>query len=204
MIKKIILATTNKGKIREIRSIIEGAGDVYEFSGLDELKDVPDIIEDGKTFRDNAYKKAKTIYEITGKNIVSEDSGLCVDFLNGAPGVFSARFANGDLPIGSSNFDLDNINKLLKLMKDVPDDKRSAQFRSVFCLILEGKEYFFDGQIDGHITNMARGKQGFGYDPVFVPNGYSQTFGELGDDIKNSISHRSMALRKLRDFLLVF
>jgi XTP/dITP diphosphohydrolase len=198
---KLILATSNKGKVKEIESIFLGGN--IEFIGLDQLKskdntpiDVPVIIEDGMTFKDNAYIKAKAIYDLSGADIMSEDSGLCVDFLNGAPGVFSARFA------GQSKKDSDNIEKVLTLMKGVPEDNRTAQFKSVFCLIINGKEYFFDGYINGRIIDVPSGSGGFGYDPIFVPIGYSQTFAELGDDIKNSISHRAMAIEKVKEFLL--
>ncbi|MBF0474022.1 MAG: RdgB/HAM1 family non-canonical purine NTP pyrophosphatase [Nitrospirae bacterium] len=191
---KLILATSNKGKVREIGSIFLGTS--IEFTGLDTLTNVPEIIEDGITFKDNAYIKAKTIYDFSGADVMSEDSGLCVDYLNGAPGVFSARFA------GPAKTDSDNIEKVLTLMKDVPEDKRTAQFRSAFCLIIDGIENFFEGYVKGRIITAPRGSGGFGYDPIFVPDGYSQTFAEIGDDIKNSISHRAMAFEKLKVFLL--
>ena len=189
---RLILATTNKGKVREIGSIF--AETSIEFIGLDSLGEIPEIVEDGMTFRDNALIKAKTIYELSGENALAEDSGLCVDYLNGAPGVFSARFAG-------TKSDSDNIDKLLTLMNGVPEDRRTAQFKSVFCLIIDGNEYFFDGWIKGQIIYERRGSGGFGYDPVFVPDGYLETFAEIGDDIKNSISHRAMAIGKLKEFL---
>jgi XTP/dITP diphosphohydrolase len=191
--KRIVLATRNKGKIREINSLFADSGIL--FSGLDTYQDMPDVIEDGTTFHENAFKKAKEVFNYTGMISVSEDSGLAVDALGGAPGIYSSRFAS------ESASDRENIEKLIEELNGVSYEKRTARFVSVFCLH-DGKEtWYFEGHVEGHIIDEPRGESGFGYDPLFVPGGYDKTFAELGADIKNSISHRAMAIAKLKEFL---
>lgn len=190
---KIILATTNKGKIAEINRVFSGTA--IEFIGLDAFPGMPAVVEDGNTFNENAYKKAKAVFEHTGIVSVSEDSGLEVDALNGVPGIYSSRFAS------ETASDRENIEKLVAVLKDVPDDKRTARFVSVFCLYDGREAQYFEGTVKGRLTEEPRGKSGFGYDPLFIPDGYERTFAELGIGIKNRISHRANAVKKLKGFL---
>jgi XTP/dITP diphosphohydrolase len=152
-----------------------------------------EIPETAATIEGNALLKAKTIAEKFDTNCFSDDSGLLVDALNGAPGVYSARYA------GEQKNDRDNIDKLLFELKDHVN--RNAHFKTVLALVLNGKEYLFEGIIHGTITKELRGSNGFGYDPVFMPDGFSKTFAEMSAEEKNSISHRKIALKKLLDFL---
>lgn len=152
-----------------------------------------EIAETAVTIEGNALLKAKTIAEKFDTSCFADDSGLLVDALNGAPGVYSARYA------GEQKNDKDNIDKLLFELKDL--DNRKAHFKTVMALILEGKEYLFEGTVNGTITRDLRGSNGFGYDPVFIPDGSSKTFAEMSLEEKNSLSHRKIALKKLLDFL---
>ncbi len=190
---KILLATGNKGKIKEMNALFSDMD--IEFIGTDTLKEIPEVVEDGKTYHDNALKKAMTFYKIALIPTLAEDSGLEVDALHGAPGVYSARIAGEGAP------DTEKVRKLLEMMKDVPDERRTARFVSVLCLVLDGKPYFFEGQVRGHITRRPSGRSGFGFDPVFVPEGYKRTFASLGQKTKNRISHRARAIEKLKEFL---
>lgn len=192
-VKQLILATGNKGKIREINALFSDLD--IAFIGLDEYPGLPDIVEDGSTFRENALKKAKAVFDHTGIVSVSEDSGLEVDALRGAPGVLSARFASEDAT------DEDNIKKLLYELEGTPDDSRTARFVSVLCLFDGTGEHYFEGFVAGRIINEPRGVSGFGYDPLFVPDGYDKTFAELGTEIKNAISHRAQSIARLKTFL---
>ncbi|UCG79156.1 MAG: RdgB/HAM1 family non-canonical purine NTP pyrophosphatase [Nitrospirota bacterium] len=189
---KFILATSNLGKIEEINSLFSGTDIVFE--GLDLYPDLPEVIEDGDTFRENAYKKAKTVYDHTGVPVIAEDSGLEVDALGGAPGVRSARFAHDKAT------DRENIERLIQELEGVPPEKRSARFVSVFCMCSDKEERYFEGYVKGHILGSPRGTSGFGYDPLFVPDGYDRSFAELGPDIKNKVSHRSMAIDKMLSY----
>jgi XTP/dITP diphosphohydrolase len=152
-----------------------------------------EIAETAATIEGNALLKAKTIAEKFDTHCFSDDSGLLVDALNGAPGVYSARYA------GEQKNDRDNIDKLLSELNYV--DNRKAHFKTVMALVLNGKEYLFEGIINGTIAREMRGSNGFGYDPVFMPDGFSKTFAEMSAEEKNSISHRKIALKKLLDFL---
>jgi XTP/dITP diphosphohydrolase len=190
----IILATKNKGKIAEINRLFTGTG--IEFRGLDEFPGVPDAVEDGVTFRVNAFKKAKTVYDHAGELVLSEDSGLEVDYLHGAPGIYSARYASVNAT------DRENIEKLISELSGVPYEQRTARFVSVFCLYGGGDEVYFEGEVRGHLLDVARGISGFGYDPLFVPEGFDRTFAELGAEIKNKISHRAKAIAKLKKYLI--
>ncbi|MEO5356378.1 MAG: RdgB/HAM1 family non-canonical purine NTP pyrophosphatase [Nitrospirae bacterium YQR-1] len=192
---KIYLATNNRGKIREINALFKSTS--IEFIGG---VDLSSVVEDGNDYKDNALIKALYVYKQSATYVVSEDSGLEVEALDGAPGVHSARFA--DLLKAKNATDADNIVKLLQLLKDVPQHKRNAKYVSAFCFIDGGRETFFMGEVNGKIIDSPRGTLGFGYDPVFIPNGYDKTFAELGDEIKNTISHRAVASAKLKDFLV--
>ncbi|MDD5454237.1 MAG: XTP/dITP diphosphatase [Candidatus Ratteibacteria bacterium] len=191
---EIVLATQNKDKIEEIREILKGLPvKLITFDGHSrELA----VEEDGKTLEENAVKKAEIWMKETGKPALADDSGLEVDYLNGAPGVYSSRFAGEDATYA------DNNAKLLKLMNGVEKEKRTARFRCVAALVSpDGKKELFQGTIEGIIITESRGTSGFGYDPVFLIPEYNKTFAELGDEIKNKISHRAMAFGKFRKYL---
>lgn len=187
--QELVIASNNQGKIREIRSIID------ELSLLS-LKDIgfdQEIPEPFHTFEENALTKAQTIYQFCEKNVFADDSGICANALNGEPGVFSARFA------GLPSDDEKNLQKLLAELDD--KDNRSAYYKAVICLIWNGEPYFFEGVCNGTIIEEKRGDGGFGYDPIFVPDGYDQTFAELPLEVKNVISHRGKAVRAMVEFL---
>jgi len=187
---QLIFATHNQNKLKEVRSLVP---DPIQLLSLDDIHFDKEIEETEPTIEGNALLKARTIYEETGINCFSDDSGLLVDALNGAPGVYSARYA------GEQKNDNDNIEKLLFDLKD--NQNRSAHFKTVMALVINGKEYLFEGIIQGKITEEKTGNNGFGYDPVFMPYGYNITFAQMDPGTKNSISHRGIALKKLIDFL---
>jgi len=194
----IVLATRNKKKAEEMKKILEDVmGESFSLFTLDDFPACPDIEEDGKTFEENATKKALSISNYTGMFVIADDSGLEVEALNGAPGVLSARYA------GEPTDDKKNIEKLLKEMEKVSDKRRAARF--VCCIAFatpNGDIKTFHGYIEGMIGIEPRGRGGFGYDPVFYPNGYDMTFAEMSEEEKNAISHRGQALRALQKYLL--
>ena len=193
---EIVLATRNKKKIEEIRRIIVGLP--ITILSLDNFPDCPETVEDRNTFEGNAVKKAVEVCRCAGKPALADDSGLEVDALGGAPGVYSARYAGG---AGSGN-DVRNYEKLLAELKDVPDDKRGAQF--VCCMALafpDGAVKTFLGYAEGCIGHEPKGKTGFGYDPVFLPKSCKRTFAEMTGEEKDKLSHRGKALEKLSEFL---
>jgi XTP/dITP diphosphohydrolase len=197
----LALATRNAHKVQEIQSIL-GTG--FRVQSLKEFPSAPELIEDGDTFAGNATRKATQLAKWLGKPtvlVLADDSGLEVDALNGAPGVHSARFAASDTTKGNAP-DASNTEKLLRLLRDVPADKRTARFRCVLALVSNESTQTFDGACEGRIAMQPSGTGGFGYDPVFVPDGFSQTFAELGEETKNRISHRSKALQKLKAFFI--
>lgn len=189
--KKIVFATNNKHKLDEIRKISEGK---LEILSLNDINCQTDIPETGTTLEENALIKARFVKDNFGYDCFADDTGLEVKALGGAPGVYSARYAGEDCKAE------DNIRKLLSNLAGV--DNRSATFRTVIGLLMGDKQYFFEGVIPGKIIDEKRGESGFGYDPIFIPDGYEQTFAELGDEIKNTISHRAIATDKLIRFLL--
>jgi len=224
----LLIATRNAHKVGEIRAILGGQ---LEFLTLNDCPDAPKVIEDAETFAGNATKKAvelaKWIVEKhpTTNFVLADDSGLEVDALDGAPGVHSARFAALDRSADSlsahstrNSPDADNNARLLRMLKHIPLEKRTARFHCVLALApvprervevaspvcyadeFEMQAELFDGVCEGCIIFAPRGKNGFGYDPLFVPDGYEQTFAELGEDVKNKISHRARALAKLKKF----
>ena len=204
--KTVVAATRNKHKIEEIGEITGKFG-MHIISRDDAGVPPVEIPETGKTFEENSYIKAYEIMKLCGQITVADDSGLVVDCLDGAPGVYSARFAgfeglwpeDGD---GIDTEDGDNNAKLVRLIKDVPYEDRTARFVSVITMVYpDGKTIVAKGAVEGHLILEERGETGFGYDPLFVPEGYDQTFGELGQDIKNSISHRARALQVLHEKL---
>ena len=190
---KILLATNNKNKISEINSILKDIPGLQILS-VHYFGIAPEIVEDKNTIEENAYKKAQSIYNIFRIPAVSDDTGLFVDALGGEPGVHSARYA------GESASYSDNCSKLLMNLNDIPPEIRTARFETVICFYPDNK--LFRGICKGKIINEPRGKNGFGYDPVFVPEGYEKTFAELSDTKKNKISHRSKALQEFRNYLL--
>jgi XTP/dITP diphosphohydrolase len=188
---EIIFASNNLNKIREINNVL---GNSFTLLSLHDLNMNEDIPENEMTLEGNALFKARHIFKAARKNVFADDTGLEVEALNGRPGVHSARFAG-------ENKDSDaNIEKLLSLLENVTN--RNARFRTVIALILDGREYLFEGTVTGKIIKKRRGKQGFGYDPVFVPDGKSVTFAEMGLEEKNMISHRARAFERLKHFLL--
>ncbi|MDD4847781.1 MAG: non-canonical purine NTP diphosphatase [Bacteroidales bacterium] len=190
MSKKIVFATHNRHKLHEIRSII---GSDYEIVGLDEIGCCEDIPETGSTLQENALQKAHYVVQKYGIDCFADDTGLEVDALNGAPGVYSARYA------GESCSFADNVEKLLKEMSD--KENRSARFKTVIALIIDHKEFLFEGKVEGQIGRIPHGTDGFGYDPIFIPDGYQETFSQMSLDEKNKISHRGLATQRLMQFL---
>ena len=220
----LLIATRNAHKIGEIRAIL---GSRFQFLTLNDFPGAPKVIEDAETFAGNATKKAGelanwltekhstfNIQHPTPNFVLADDSGLEVDALDGKPGVHSARFAALDNDENSP--DADNNAKLLRLLKEVPPEKCTARFRCVIALVPvaagkiesaspvcyadELEAQIFDGACEGRIIFAARGQNGFGYDPLFVPDGFTQSFAELGEDVKNKSSHRALALAKLKTF----
>lgn len=189
--KKLVVASNNEDKIREIRQILSKY-DINVVSLKDEKIDI-DVEEDGTTFMENAYKKAHTIYNLFQDNMVlADDSGLMVDCLNGAPGVYSARFA------GEHGNSKKNNEKLLKLLSQKKEGKKTAKFVCATVLVVnKDKVIKVQGEVHGEIISEERGKNGFGYDPLFYIPEYEMTFAEMNSDLKNSISHRANALKKL-------
>ena len=195
MEKIIVAATQNKHKIREIGEILKEFD--MEIIARDDAG-VPkvDIVEDGETFEENSYKKAYEIMKMCGKTTISDDSGLMVDYLGGAPGVYSARFA------GEDGNDAKNNEKLLTLLADVPYKERRAKFVSVITMVFpDGEAITARGECPGHIIDAPAGENGFGYDPLFVPDGFQRTFAQLSPEEKNEISHRAVALVELERLL---
>lgn len=189
--RKLVFATNNAHKLEEIRAIL---GNKVEVLSLNDISCHTDIPETADTLEGNAALKAQYIYEHYGLDCFADDTGLEVEALGGAPGVYSARYAGGDGHDSEAN-----MKKLLKELEGEND--RRAQFRTVICLIEDGKEHFFEGIVKGGIIEEKRGASGFGYDPVFVPEGYEETFAEMGSEEKNRISHRARAVRQLCSYL---
>lgn len=188
---KLVFATNNKHKLDEVRKIT--SRHPVEIVSLAEINCFDDIPETADTLEGNALQKAHYIQEKFGLNCFADDTGLEVEALHNAPGVYSARYA------GPGHDSEANMKKLLHEMEG--KENRKARFRTVIALVWNGKTYTFDGIVNGTITTTKRGENGFGYDPIFIPEGYEQTFAELGNDIKNQISHRAKAVEKLDEFL---
>jgi XTP/dITP diphosphohydrolase len=190
---KLLLATRNKGKIEEFRRILEdmAAGEI-ELVGLEQFPDLHDVDETGSTFEENALLKAREMSLATGIAAIADDSGLCVDFLNGDPGIFSARWA------GSHGDDRANTAKVLESLIGVPDEKRSAHFTCVAALALpDGRTHVEEAHFDGWILQSPIGDQGFGYDPIFRPEGFEISSAQMSADAKDAISHRGKSLRAI-------
>ena len=187
--KKIVLATANQGKLKEFKKILSD----FEIISMKQAGFTGEIEETGKTFRENALIKAKAVAKSLNVPALADDSGLCVNALGGAPGIYSARYSK-------EGNDKSNRDLLLKNMQGISD--RSAKFVCSLCYFEpDGKVVFADGETQGEILTEEQGTFGFGYDPVFLPDGYSQTFGELPQEVKNRISHRAAAFRKALEFV---
>jgi XTP/dITP diphosphohydrolase len=193
MAHQLLLATRNKGKIEEFRRILDAiAPGEIELVGLDSYPDLHDVEEDGKTFQENALKKAREMCIASGIPAIADDSGLCVDFLNGDPGIYSARWA------GSHGNDSANTEKVLEQLKDVPDNQRGAHFTCVAALYLpDGRSHCEEAQFEGSILRAPVGDHGFGYDPIFQPDGYAISSAQMSAEEKDSISHRGKSLRAI-------
>jgi XTP/dITP diphosphohydrolase len=225
LVTTILIATRNAHKVGEIRAILGGK---FQFLTLNDFPAAPKVVEDAETFVGNATKKAvelakwisagSTVQRFNDSTvfILADDSGLEVDALGGKPGVHSARFAAMDSGVKGNSCDTDNNSKLLRLLKKIPPEKRVARFRCVIalasmpsgkiesaspvCFAEEFEPQIFDGACEGKIIFEPRGQNGFGYDPLFVPCGFDQTFAELSEDVKNKLSHRAKALEKLKNY----
>ena len=188
---KIVFATNNEHKLDEINKISKGQLEILSLNDINCHKDIP---ETGKTLKENALIKAQYVKDNFGLDSFADDTGLEVEALNKAPGIYSSRYAGPEC-----NSDK-NMQKLLRHLQG--KENRNAQFRTVIALIYKGKEYFFEGVVKGEIIEQKEGTNGFGYDPIFKPTGYDHTFGALSEEIKNSLSHRAIATKKLVNFLL--
>lgn len=188
---KIVFASNNEGKVREIKKMLEGME--IDLVSLNDYASGPAIVEDGKSFLENAFRKAKIVAEFTGETVLADDSGLQVEALGGEPGIYSSRYA------GENATDEENINKLLAKLKDIPQEKRSAFFCCVLVIYrIDGSHDFFEGKWRGQIIDEPRGNSGFGYDPIFLVPELKMTAAELPAEIKNKISHRGQAFAQLK------
>ncbi|QOX79110.1 XTP/dITP diphosphatase [Trichlorobacter lovleyi] len=191
---QLLVATRNRGKIKEIKALLDGL--VEEVICAADLPDLPETVEDGATFAENALKKAREASKATGLAVLADDSGLVVDGLNGRPGVYSARFAGADATDTANNL------KLLQEIAGLSQPERSAAFVCSMAYVSpDGVERLFEGRVAGTIIDQPRGEHGFGYDPLFLVNGYQQTMAELPLEEKNRISHRGQALQAFKNFL---
>jgi XTP/dITP diphosphohydrolase len=186
-----VFATNNKHKLEEVGDILKERVDILSLNDIDCHDDIPETAD---TLEGNALIKAHYIYDKYHKNCFADDTGLEVEALGGAPGVYSARYAGGEGHDSEAN-----MTKLLINLEG--EANRKARFRTVVALIIDGEEHLFEGIVEGRIIDERRGGQGFGYDPIFVPDGFDKTFAELGEEVKNTISHRSRAVNKLCEFL---
>ncbi|MEV0091820.1 RdgB/HAM1 family non-canonical purine NTP pyrophosphatase [Streptomyces sp. NPDC050738] len=189
---RLILATRNAGKVTELHAILAGAGLPHELVGADAYPEIPDVKETGVTFAENALLKAHALAQATGLPAVADDSGLCVDVLNGAPGIFSARWS------GTHGNDQANLDLLLAQLSDIADEHRAAHFACAAALALpDGTERVVEGRLLGTLRHTPAGKGGFGYDPILQPDGETRTCAEMSAEEKNAISHRGQAFRAL-------
>jgi XTP/dITP diphosphohydrolase len=193
MSQKLVLATRNSGKIIEFRRILEEiAPGAVELISVDQFPDLVDVEETGSTFEENSLLKARYTSKATGLPAIADDSGLCIDALGGAPGIFSARWA------GKHGDDQANLEKVLEQLKDVPEEKRGAHFLCVASLVLpDGREHVSEGRFDGSILRSALGTNGFGYDPIFQPNGLAISSAQMSAEEKDLVSHRGKSLRSI-------
>jgi len=188
--RKIVMATANPNKIKEIQSKL---GNNYQFLSLEDIGCLEEVPETSDTIKGNALQKARYVYEKYKQDCFSEDTGLEVEELNGAPGVYSARYAGKEKSAEA------NMEKVLKELEGI--ENRSARFKTIIALILDGQEYLFEGIVHGVILTEKHGKDGFGYDPIFMPENYDQSYAEMSLEEKNNMSHRAQAVDKLKIFL---
>ena len=194
---RIVLATRNAKKLAELDRLLSSAGLDVQILGSDAFKDLPEIDETGQTFAENALIKAREVCQHTSLPVIADDSGLCVDALDGSPGVFSARWA------GESANDENNLDLVLEQIVDVPDGQRGAYFACAAALVMpDGREFLVSGQVNGQLLRQRSGTGGFGYDPIFVPDGYSVTTAQMSAQEKDAISHRGQAMRELVPLLV--
>jgi XTP/dITP diphosphohydrolase len=197
----VVLATRNAAKLRELARILGAQDDAHHrgtqirLAGLDEFPGAPDVPETGATFEENALLKARSIADYTGLPAVADDSGLCVDALNGMPGVLSARWAGGH------GDDKANLELVLAQVADVPGARLGARFVCAAALVTDSGEWVVTGQVEGRLIRAPRGSGGFGYDPIFLPDGFDQTTAEMTAEAKDAISHRGRAFRALAPFI---
>jgi len=195
--KEVVIATRNTGKLRELEAIL--APFSLKLISLKDFPEIPDVLEDGATFSENAGKKARTVAHLTGRLTIADDSGLCVDVLQGRPGIFSSRFA------GDKATDRERYQKLLDEMTGIPEGQRGAEFICVMAIVSpEGEMQTVEGKCRGRITFTPQGKHGFGFDPIFFVPELGKTMAELTPEVKNQISHRGQALKKLKLILPQF
>ncbi|KQL57557.1 MULTISPECIES: XTP/dITP diphosphatase [Bacillaceae] len=192
--KELLIATANKGKVEDFKKLFQG---MYEVKSLLDYPHIPDIIEDGQTFQDNAQKKAEVLSKALNETVVADDSGLVIDALNGRPGVFSARYA------GEEKNDQANIKKVLEDLRGVAEQDRTARFVCTIALASPDKKtIFFEGQCEGCISHEQIGENGFGYDPIFYVGQTTKTMAQLTLEEKNEISHRARAIEQLNNYLI--
>ena len=187
---KLVFATNNPNKLSEIRMLLPASVELLSLKDIECFEELP---ETSDTLEDNAAQKSYYVYDNYGFNCFADDTGLEIDALGGRPGVYSARYAGEDCVAE------DNIKKVLSEMEHF--DNRDASFRTIISLVIDGKEHQFDGEIDGQITPEKWGEKGFGYDPIFLPDGFEESFAQMSIQQKNEISHRGLAVKKLIDFL---
>lgn len=193
---RLIIATGNEDKVREIDEILEGTG--FEAISMKQAGFDPDIVEDGTTFEENALKKAMAVHELSGEYVMADDSGLCIDALDGAPGIYSARFCGED-----STYE-EKFRKIFEMLADVPEDKRTAQFVCAIAVVKpDGTSFTVRGECRGVLHEKPVGENGFGYDPIFYVPEFGMTTAQMDPEVKNSISHRGRALRAMVEKLTV-
>ena len=193
---RLIIATGNEDKVREIDEILEGTG--FEAISMKQAGFNPDIVEDGTTFEENALKKAMAVHELSGEYVMADDSGLCIDALDGAPGIYSARFCGED-----STYE-EKFRKIFEMLADVPEDKRTAQFVCAIAVVKpDGTSFTVRGECRGVLHEKPMGENGFGYDPIFYVPEFGMTTAQMEPEVKNSISHRGRALRAMVEKLTV-
>jgi len=197
-LQKLVLATRNQGKIKEFERLLAQHASEIQVLGLSDFPDMPDVAETGKTLSENAFLKSRAIAKFTNLPALADDSGLFVDYLNGAPGIYSARFA-GYQGQNASERDRLNIERLLRELRNVPKEKRKAQFKCAVAFTNLNLEFEVQeiGTLSGEIAEAAIGDAGFGYDSVFIPQGFEQTLAQLGAGVKDRISHRGLAMRAI-------
>ncbi|MBR6209673.1 MAG: XTP/dITP diphosphatase [Clostridiales bacterium] len=193
---RLIIATGNEDKVREIDEILEGTG--FEAISMKQAGFNPDIVEDGTTFEENALKKAMAVHELSGEYVMADDSGLCIDALDGAPGIYSARFCGED-----STYE-EKFRKIFEMLADVPEDKRTAKFVCAIAVVKpDGTSFTVRGECRGVLHEKPVGENGFGYDPIFYVPEFGMTTAQMDPEVKNSISHRGRALRAMVEKLTV-